>query len=240
MGDEQRADREAVGKTLRERDRVGFHAELLPREEAAGAADAGLHLVEDQQRAVLVRKSACLCEELRRERVDAALALHRLEQDRRCARPDVLKPEARARDERLERRTLRGLPRDRKGTERAPVERAVERDDLGAARRLARPLERGLDRLRTRVAEERARAAEPVGELRRELLHRRRPVEVRHVPEPVELRVRRSGRRRVAMTEPDDGDSREQIEVAVALVVHEPRPLAVDERDVEPRVRRQH
>ena len=91
--DEQRADRQAVRKAFRERDRVGLHAELLPREEAAGAADARLHLVEDQQRAVLVRERARLCEELGRERMDAAFALHRLEQDRGRVRPDVLEPE---------------------------------------------------------------------------------------------------------------------------------------------------
>ena len=35
VGDEQRADRQAVREPLRERDRVGPHAELLPREEGA-------------------------------------------------------------------------------------------------------------------------------------------------------------------------------------------------------------
>ena len=53
------------------------------------------------------------------------------------------------------------------------------------------------------------RAAEAVGELRGELLHRLGPVEVRDVPEPVELRVRRGERRGVAVAEPDDGDAGE-------------------------------
>ena len=82
VGDEQRADRQPVREPLRERHRVGPDAELLPREERAGAADAGLHLVEDEQRAVLVGERAREREDLRRERPDAALALHRLEQDR--------------------------------------------------------------------------------------------------------------------------------------------------------------
>ena len=46
VGDEQRADRETVCEPLREHERVGRDAELLPGEEAAGAADARLHLVE--------------------------------------------------------------------------------------------------------------------------------------------------------------------------------------------------
>ena len=82
VGDEQRADRQAVREPLRERDRVGPHAVRLPGEELAGAADAGLHLVEDEQRAVLVGERARLLERLGRERLHAALALHGLEEDR--------------------------------------------------------------------------------------------------------------------------------------------------------------
>ena len=66
VGDEQRADRQAVREALRERDRVGRDAELLPGEEPAGPADAGLHLVEDEQRAVLVGEPRGRGEELRR------------------------------------------------------------------------------------------------------------------------------------------------------------------------------
>ena len=67
------------------------------------------------------------------------------------------------------------------------------------------------------------RAAEAVGELRGELLHRLGPVEVRDVPEPVELRVRGRERRGVAVAEPDDGDAGEEVEVAIAVVVDQPR-----------------
>ncbi len=167
--DEQRADRQPVREALGERDRVRPDAVGLPREERAAAADAGLHLVEDQQRAVRVGELACLRERLGRERMDAALALHRLEQDRRGVRADVLGErrrcrEARAGDERLERSALRRLPGHRQRAERAPVERAFERHDLGAPGRLARPLERSLDRLGARVAEERLRAAEAIRE----------------------------------------------------------------------------
>ena len=62
VGDEQRADRQAVCEPLRERDRVRLHAGALPGEELAGAADAGLHLVEDEQRVVLVGERAGLLE----------------------------------------------------------------------------------------------------------------------------------------------------------------------------------
>jgi hypothetical protein len=42
------------------------------------------------------------------------------------------------------------------------------------------------------------------------------------VPEPVELRVRGGGRGGVSVAERDDGDAREEIEVAVPGVVDEP------------------
>ena len=58
------------------------------------------------------------------------------------------------------------------------------------------------------------------------------------MPEPVELRVRGGERRGVAMAEPDDGDAGEEIEVAAAGVVDQPRAVAFDERDVEARVGR--
>ena len=88
VGDEQRTDREPVRERLRERDRVRPDAELLPGEEAARAADAALDLVEDQQRAVLVGERAGGGQELRARRVDPALALDRLDQDRPGVRSD--------------------------------------------------------------------------------------------------------------------------------------------------------
>ena len=66
----------------------------------------------------------------------------------------------------------------------------------GLAGRLARVLERRLDRLGAGVAEERLCAAEPVGQPLGERRHRLRPVEVGGVPEPVELLVRGGERRR--------------------------------------------
>ncbi len=208
------------------------------------AADAGLHLVEDQQRAVLVRERARLRERLRTERVHAAFALHDLEQDRGRVRPDVIgerlgRRERHAGHERLERGPLRGLARDRERADRAAVERPFQRHEPGTTGRLARPLERRLDRLGAGVAEERVRAAEAVGELRGELEHRLGVVEVRRVPHAVELGVRGRERRRVAVPEPDDGDPAEQVEVALAVRVDEPCAVALDPCHVLPRVRRQ-
>src|SRR5262249_45695644 len=145
-------------------------------------------------------------EELASRRVDASLSLDRLDEDAGGVVVHELGEGARvvqcgerdAWDERLECRAPRGVSPDGKGAGRPPVEGVLDRDDARLARRLARDLQRRLDRLRARVAEERARActAEALREQLREARHGLAPVEVRDVPEPVELRMcGREGRR---------------------------------------------
>ncbi len=51
-GREARADRQAATEALGQRDDIGSDAVVLVGEKCSGAADTGLHLVEDQQRAV--------------------------------------------------------------------------------------------------------------------------------------------------------------------------------------------
>src|SRR5262249_53124908 len=142
----------------------------------AGASNTDLHLVEAQER----RERRGRRDELLLERKDAALAENRLEQDepdlvvdRSCQRRGVVRRhQPYTRHERHELLALRGLPGDRERPERAPVKTALERDDAGLPGRLARVLQRGLDGLRARVAEERLGAAEARGQERRELLRR--------------------------------------------------------------------
>ena len=88
---------------------------------------------------------------------------------------------------------------------------------------LACVLERGLDRLRARVAEEGLRTAEPLGQELRELLAGSRAVQVRRVPEPVELRVRSRERSRMAVAERDDGDPAAEVEVLAAVASSQTR-----------------
>ena len=56
----------------------GVHAQLLVRPRGAGGADAGLHLVEDEQRVVIMHQLDQPLEELGPDVVVAALALDRL------------------------------------------------------------------------------------------------------------------------------------------------------------------
>ena len=77
-----RADRHAGAERLRGDDQVGNDAVVLDREQAAGAAEAALHLVGDHDDAVRVAQLANAPEEARRHRDEAGLALHRLDDHR--------------------------------------------------------------------------------------------------------------------------------------------------------------
>ncbi len=86
---EARADRKAAAEALGGGHDVGRRARPFIREELAGAADAGLHLVEDEQQAVLVGTARADRAGTRPSTAaDAALALDRLDQDRGGLRAD--------------------------------------------------------------------------------------------------------------------------------------------------------
>ena len=161
----------------------GRHARVIRAEHLAGAADAGLHFVEHEQDPVLVAElPQALQEPVRRHEV-AALALQRLDHDRRdfLRRHVALEQHAdviehglalvAAREQRAvrirvghvrhaghgreEARLLRVLAgRERQRAHGAAVEAAEEGDDAAALRHVARELQCALDRLRARLAEE--------------------------------------------------------------------------------------
>src|SRR3546814_3838477 len=75
--------REAAAEPLGRGQDVGRHLRPFVRPQLAAAAHAALHLVEDQQQAELVGDLAQRPQVVGAGRVHAALALHRLDQDRR-------------------------------------------------------------------------------------------------------------------------------------------------------------
>ena len=179
--------------------------------------------------------------------MDPALALHRLDQDRPGVRPDgrrervdvVQLREAHGRRERLERRPLAGWPVAASAPCVRPWKEPSSATTTGFPVALRAHFSAASIASGAGVAEERARAAEAVGEQLGEPEHRLGRVEVGGVPERVELCVRGGERRRVAVPERDDRDPGEQVEVALAVGVGQPDAVAGDEGDVVPRVGRQ-
>ena len=87
VGDD-RPDRHAAAQPLGKSHHIGLHILVLPGEHLAGAADARLHFVKHQQQVVLVADLAQGGQVARVGDVDAALALQRLDQNRRRLRAD--------------------------------------------------------------------------------------------------------------------------------------------------------
>ena len=119
--------RQATGDRLRDDHQVRLDLEVLHREHATGPPEAGLHLVGDEDDPVLVADSPETLDELCRRRDEPALALLRLEDDRRdVIRRDVGREQALERGERGLRVRARGTGsgtasgRPRARTARAP------------------------------------------------------------------------------------------------------------------------
>ena len=174
---EHARERQSAGDRLRNDHEVRLDAVVLDGEHPARAAEARLHLVDDQQDAVLVAEAADARHELGRSNDEAAFALHRLDDDRRHMLGSDLGHEcALERCERCARvwaaivvrerdavdlggeRAKAGLVRmrlrsERHGQQRAPVEAALEGDHGRPLRACARDLHGVLDRLGPGVEE---------------------------------------------------------------------------------------
>ena len=147
-----RTDRDAVAERLRHRDDVGPHAiGVLEPEPLAGAAEPGLHLVDDQQRLALVAQRAHRREVAVGRGDHAALALDRFEHHRADAlvhrgreRVDVAELDLAEPDrQRLEHFLLLRLAGGGERGERAAVERAVRGDHVEALRARREPARSG-------------------------------------------------------------------------------------------------
>ncbi len=173
----------AGGDRLRDRHQVRLDAQVLHREHAAGTAEAGLHLVGDEDDAVAVADRPQPLHVRARRGDEPTLAelwldhdgSHVLRRDVRLedpleplqrlgrARPAVLVRVRRPVDLRRERAhpglVRMELRRHRHRQERPPVERPLERDHAGPPGVQARELDRVLDRLRAGVEERGARLA---------------------------------------------------------------------------------
>jgi len=143
-----RAHGHAAGYRLREAEDVRHQFVLLDGEEGAGPSEAGLHLVDDEERAALGAETCRLLGELGRRRAHSALALHELEDesrglvgDRRVERLRLVEGDVRETgDERTEEFAVLGSPRCRECAHGLAVKAAHRRDDAGPLRRGEREL----------------------------------------------------------------------------------------------------
>ncbi len=256
---DHRAQRQPVGDPLREADDVAGDAPVLGGEHLARAADAALDLVEDEQHAVLVAEPAQARQEVRRRDDVPALALDRLDEDRRqlFGRADGLQEGLDAvevavagvvdlGDQRGEAAALQGLgTAERHGAVGPPVEGVHEGEGPVAACVPPGQLEGRLDRLGAGVGEEDALGLRAGSECREPLgqpdLRRVVEVRARHVDQASRLLADRRHDPRVRVSGVGDGDPGGVVEEPVAVHVLDHRPAgAPDHQRVRPRVRGRH
>ncbi len=246
-GGEEGPDRKAAAERLGERHDVGRHPGVLIGEQVAGAPHAGLHFVEDQQRAVLVGELAQLAQGLVRRHPHAPLALDGLDQDGGGGRADhaldrrdvAERHLVEALDHRSEAVEIFLLAAGRERRQRAAMERALEGDDAdalgGAVDRVefARGLDRALHRLGARIREEHvvgeALRAQPL----RQPLAFRDAEQVGDMQQLGGLRGQRFHQPGMRMAERVHGDPRREVEIALARGRDQPGAFAPLEGEVD-------
>ena len=228
---QHRADREPAAERFRKRHDIRLNADVLIGEEIAGAAHAGLHFVEGQQQAVFVAQRAQRLDETGRSRPHAALALHQFDQDTGGLRADGLldgfEIAMRHLVETVHRRAeafeiFRRAGR-RQRRQRAAMEGALESDDAIAFGMpigeviVAHELDDAFHRLGAGITEEDEVGKAVLTQARRQPLAVRALEQVRHVPEPGRLLLKRFDQMRMRMTERIHRDARSEVEIAFAV-----------------------
>ncbi len=250
FGGQTRADRKAAADALGDRHDVGLDARPLIGEQLADAADAGLHLVEDQHQLVLVGELAQAAQKTALRHPHAAFALDRLDDDRAGLRPDGFlhgveiaeRHPVEARQPRLEAFEIFFVAAGRDRRQRAAVEGALERDHAelfrpaGGELVTARHLDRALHRLGARIGEEdgvgESRLDEPLGQP----LAAGDAKQVGDVPDLLRLLGERLDQLGVRVAERVHRHAGGEIEVALAVLGDQPGALAPLEHEVGPRI----
>ena len=235
---DRRSDRDSPAEPLGQGDDVGDDAGLGVREPGAGAADAGLHLVDPEQRAVPGRDLPGGGEEPGGRDDHPGLALQRLDDHGgggvvdRCGQGVrvAVGDERDVARQRLERLAVGGLRGERQRPHGAAVERTLHRHQPGPAG-AAGQLQGSLVGLGAGVGEEHPpvgvdKAQQPL----RQLHLLRAGEEVRDVPEGAQLRGHRLDQGRVGVAEGVDGDAAEEVDVLPTVLVPDVGTLAAHQR----------
>ena len=215
FGRQAGAERETAADRLGDGHDVGRDAGPFMREQPPGAAHAALHLVKDQEHAVLVAQGAQAPEIINRHGCNPAFALNRLDEDgggigidKRLDRGEIagrsmLETTCRW-AETLE---IGRIPAGRDGTQRPAVERAGKGDDvrtLGLALVMEIApgrLDGAFERLGAGICEEhlvgKGNLSQPLGEA----FGLGYGEDVRHVPDLFGMRLERIDQVRIVMTE---------------------------------------
>ena len=159
-----RAHREAVGDALSEANDIGCRAVGGAGEQGTTTTKASLHFIENQQHPVRTAQLTGRAKVASWGAVDAAFALHGLENHSRSVFVDCLGEGfnlavvhmADIGEQRRKRSAIGRLVRDRSRAKRTSVEATRSGDQLAPPGRGARQLERGFDGFGARVAEEEA------------------------------------------------------------------------------------
>ena len=138
---DERAERQPAAERLREHEQVRDDAPVLEPEEAAGAAERGHDLVEDEQRAGLVAAAPERRQEPRRGMrtppsacTGSTTTAATRSSIGASARLVVERQQADVGQQRLERRAVDRIAADRERAPRVAVEAAVERDEAPGGR----------------------------------------------------------------------------------------------------------
>src|SRR5215469_2668853 len=134
LADQQSSKRQSAGNRFGDRDQIGLNSVMLVSEPAAGASEAALDFIGDQQRVVFFRELVRSLSELFADRTYSAFALQELEPD--GANSGIEFPrevvnvieihELHAGNDRRKGRAIFLFVRRRQRTKRPPVERMFQ------------------------------------------------------------------------------------------------------------------
>jgi len=239
LGDKGDAHRQATADRLGQRHDIGRNAIGLVCPQGAGAPQATLHLIKDQERTVGVAQAPQALQELPAGRVDAALTLHRLHDHRAdlvvqqgLHRGQVIEGgQARTGHQGLEGILIVLTRREGQRPHGAPVKGIGHADELGfgltimGAGPFAGELDRRLHRFRARVAKVHLVRKGGFHQHLGQLSLRNGVIQVRDVSEIAQLLDNGLRHSRVAIAQGIDRDARAEIEIGLALGIIDVAPL---------------